>query len=257
MNMHTGLDILENQGLPLIQFEDIWVRYRVLRERVSQIKEFAIRWLQRRLSYNDFWALKGVSFNLYQGDVLGVIGRNGAGKSTMLKVIARVLHPTKGRLIIRGNVAPLLELGAGFSYELTGRENVYVNGTLLGYKRKQIDALFPSIVDFAEIPEFIDSPIRNYSTGMTSRLGFSVATCIRPDILLIDEVLSVGDSHFKQKCLERMHDFQEKGSTILLVSHDMNTVQSFCKTVIWLENGLIRMVGKADEVVSTYLENSI
>ena len=248
---------MKNENEALIQFQDIWVRYRVLRERYNQIKEFAIRWLQRRLQYNDFWALKGISFNLYRGDVLGVIGRNGAGKSTMLKVIARVLHPTRGRLVIRGNVAPLLELGAGFSYELTGRENVYVNGTLLGNKRKEIDALFPSIVDFAEIPDFIDSPIRTYSTGMTSRLGFSVATCVRPDILLIDEVLSVGDSHFKQKCLDRMYDFQEEGSTILLVSHDMNTVRSFCKTVLWLENGEIRMEGKAEEVVDAYLNKTV
>lgn len=247
---------MENKDDALIQFMDIWVRYRVLHERYNQIKEFAIRWLQRRLVYNDFWALKGISFNLYRGDILGVIGRNGAGKSTMLKVIARVLHPTRGRMIIRGNVAPLLELGAGFSYELTGRENVYVNGTLLGNKRKEIDELFPSIVDFAEIPDFIDSPIRTYSTGMTSRLGFAVATCVRPDILLIDEVLSVGDSHFRKKCLDRMNDFQEKGSTILLVSHDMTTVRSFCKTVIWLDNGLIRMEGNAEEVVDAYLSKT-
>jgi ABC-2 type transport system ATP-binding protein len=237
----------------LLQFEDIWVRYRVTRERVSSIKEFTIRWLQKKLIYEDFWALKGVSFNLNQGDILGIIGRNGAGKSTMLKVIARVLHPTRGRLVVQGRIAPLLELGAGFSYELTGRENVFVNGTLLGYTRSEIEDLYPSIVDFAEIADFIDVPVRNYSTGMVSRLGFAVATCMRPDILLIDEVLSVGDTHFREKCLTRMNEYQRLGTTILLVSHSMSTVKSFCKQVIWLDHGLVKMVGLPDEVIDAYL----
>lgn len=239
---------------PLIQFENIWVKYRVTREKVTSLKEFTIRWLQRRLVYEDFWALKDVSFSLYQGDVLGVIGRNGAGKSTMLKVIARVLHPTRGRVVVRGRLAPLLEMGAGFSYELTGRENIFLNGTLLGYTRKELEELFPSIVEFSELADFIDVPVRNYSTGMVSRLGFAIATCTRPDILLVDEILSVGDSHFRDKCLERMYEYQSKGTTILLVSHNMNTVRTFCKKALWLENGVMKMAGPPDEVVDAYLE---
>jgi ABC-2 type transport system ATP-binding protein/lipopolysaccharide transport system ATP-binding protein len=239
----------------LLYFENISVRYRVMREQLSGFKEFAIRWVQRKVVYDDFWALRDVDFKLQQGDVLGVIGRNGAGKSTMLKVIARVLHPTRGRLVIQGKVAPLLELGAGFSYELTGRENIYLNGALLGHTRREMDELFPEIIAFAEIGDFVDAPIRNYSTGMISRLGFSVATCTRPDLLLVDEVLSVGDSQFREKCLDRMNQFVHQGTTILLVSHDMVTVRSFCKTVLWLEGGVVKMIGAADKVVDAYLSH--
>jgi ABC-2 type transport system ATP-binding protein/lipopolysaccharide transport system ATP-binding protein len=206
MNMLTAPEF-SSMNDTILRFESISVRYRVMRERLSGLKEFAIRWLQRRVVYDDFWALQNVNFNLQQGESLGVIGRNGAGKSTMLKVIARVLHPTLGRMVIQGKVAPLLELGAGFSYELTGRENIYVNGTLLGNARKKMDVLLPEIVEFSELANFIDVTIRNYSKGMISRLGLSVATCTRPDILLVDEVLSVGDSHLQEKCLVRMNQF--------------------------------------------------
>jgi ABC-type polysaccharide/polyol phosphate transport system ATPase subunit len=241
---------------PAVKLEDISVQYRVPRERLSGIKEYAVRWMQRRVSYEKFWALQEVSFDVRRGESFGVIGRNGSGKSTLLKVISRVLHPTRGRIVTRGKVAPLLELGGGFHPELTGRENVYLNASLLGYPRNLVDKLFPSIVDFAELGEFIDAPIRTYSTGMVARLGFAVATCVRPQILLLDEVLSVGDTAFQKKCLERMYDFQEQGTTILLVTHSMPIVEAFCERALWLNQGHVAAIGSASEVASRYLEMS-
>ncbi len=236
-----------------IQLGDISVLYRVPRERLSGIKEYTVRWLQRRVEYEEFWALRDVSFQVAQGESFGVIGRNGSGKSTLLKVIARVLYPTRGRIITRGKVAPMLELGGGFHPELTGRENVYLNAALLGYTRKQIDELFPAIVDFAEIGKFIDAPIRTYSTGMVARLGFAVATCIRPDILLLDEVLSVGDGRFQQKCLERMFSFRDQGTTIVFVSHSLSTVEAFCQRALWLDSGRGMAVGAVEDVIRQYV----
>lgn len=246
------LNLIAAHDTPAIRFEGVAVLYRVPRERVSGIKEYAVRWLQRRLRYEEFWALRDVSFEVQRGEVFGVIGRNGAGKSTMLKVMARVLHPTRGRVVMHGKIAPLLELGAGFHPELTGRENVYLNSSLLGYTRKQVDELFPAILDFAEIGDFIDAPLRTYSTGMVARLGFSVATCKRPDILLVDEVLSVGDSRFQEKCLERMNSFQEEGTTIVIVSHSMQTIKNFCSRALWLEHGQPGAIGAVSEVISSY-----
>lgn len=236
-----------------ICFEGVSVRYKVPRERVSGIKEFTIRWLQRRLAYEEFWALQDVSFKVEPGEVFGVIGRNGAGKSTMLKVMARVLQPTRGRVVMHGKLAPLLELGGGFHSELVGRENVYLNMALLGYPRKQTDELFDSIVDFAEVGDFIDAPLRTYSTGMVARLGFAVATSVRPSILLVDEVLSVGDTRFQEKCLDRMNSFQKQGTTIVIVSHSMATVQNFCQRALWLDGGQIRAIGRVDEVIARYI----
>jgi ABC-2 type transport system ATP-binding protein/lipopolysaccharide transport system ATP-binding protein len=237
---------------PVIRFENVAVLYRVPHERVSGIKEYAVRMLQRRISYDEFWALQEISFQVGRGEVFGVIGRNGAGKSTMLKVMARVLHPTKGRVVMRGKIAPLLELGAGFHPELTGRENVYLNSALLGYTRKQVNEMFPAILDFAEIGDFINAPLRTYSTGMVARLGFSVATCARPDILLVDEVLSVGDSRFQEKCLERINSFQALGTTTVIVSHSMQTIQNFCSRALWLDQGRAGAIGDVSEVVRSY-----
>ncbi|MCL4562640.1 MAG: ABC transporter ATP-binding protein [Chloroflexi bacterium] len=258
MNTLTASDRTSNQPAslgdpPAIQFDQVSVCYRVPRERVSGIKEFAIRWLQKRLEYETFWALQEVGFQVEKGETFGVIGRNGAGKSTLLKVIARVLVPIRGRVITRGRIAPLLELGAGFNYELTGRENIYLNGALLGYKRKEMDQLYPSIVDFSEIGAFIDAPMRTYSTGMIARLGFSVATCSRPGILLVDEVLSVGDTAFQEKCLDRMQSYRAQGTTIIFVSHNMDVVKWFCNRAIWLKTGHIRAAGETIGVVEQYL----
>lgn len=237
---------------PVIRFENVAVLYRVPRERVSGIKEYTVRWLQRRLIYEEFWALQDISFEVQRGEVFGVIGRNGAGKSTMLKIMARVLHPTRGRIVMRGKIAPLLELGAGFHPELTGRENIYLNSSLLGHTRKQVDGLFASIVDFAEIGDFIDAPLRTFSTGMVARLGFSVATCMRPDVLLVDEVLSVGDSRFQDKCLERMNSYQKQGTTIVIVSHSMETIRNFCSRALLLDHGRTIALGDVVEVIQNY-----
>ena len=256
--MLTGFnsDLADRTGpgeRPVIQFENVSIRYRVPRERLSGIKEFAIRWMQRRIEFEDFWALRGVSFDIYPGEVFGIIGRNGAGKSTMLKVMAQVLRPVEGRVVMRGKVAPLLELGGGFHPELTGRENVFMNMALLGHSRQVAANLFDEIVEFADLREFIDAPLRTYSTGMIARLGFAVATSIQPDILLVDEILSVGDSQFQQKCLDRMDDFQHQGTTIIIVSHGMGALESLCKRALLLEKGHVRLIGPVEQVIQEYI----
>jgi ABC-2 type transport system ATP-binding protein/lipopolysaccharide transport system ATP-binding protein len=241
----------------VINFDDVAVRYRIPRERVSGIKEFAIRWMQRRMEYLDFWALDQISFQVQQGEKFGVIGRNGAGKSTLLKVMAQVLFPTRGRVVMHGKLAPLLELGGGFHPELTGRENVYLNMALLGHPRRETEELFESIVDFSEIRDFIDAPLRTYSSGMVTRLGFSVATCSRPDILLVDEALSVGDISFQEKCMSRMRAFSNEGTTIIIVSHNLGSIENFCQRALWLDHGRIRAIGPVSEVVQQYQQMDI
>jgi homopolymeric O-antigen transport system ATP-binding protein len=237
---------------PVIQLDEVSVCYRVPHEYIPTVKEFAIRWMKRKIKYNDFWALHDVSLDVRRGEMFGIIGANGAGKSTLLKVMARVVRPTSGRVRIRGRVAPLLELGAGFDPELTGRENVFINGATLGLTRRQIETRFDRIVDFAGLWDFIDAPLRTYSTGMTARLGFAVATDVEPDILIVDEVLSVGDMEFAQRSGERMLSFRERGSTILLVSHALDVVQAMCSRAVWLAHGRVQAIGPASEVVALY-----
>lgn len=235
-----------------IWLQHVSVRYRVPRERISTFKEYAIRLMTGQLSQVDHLALNDVDMTMRRGEVLGVIGRNGAGKSTLLKLVARVLQPTAGRVWVKGRVAPLLDVSSGFHPELTGRENVYLNGTLLGLTRQEIAAHFDSIVEFAELWDFIEAPLRMYSSGMIARLGFAVATAVEPDVLLVDEVLAVGDGKFRAKCAERMQGFRDHGTTILLVSHDMNTVRQLCERAAWLEQGQIMHLGPASEVVAQY-----
>jgi ABC-type polysaccharide/polyol phosphate transport system ATPase subunit len=235
-----------------IGLNKVSVRYRVPHERIAALKEYAIRFVKRQIIYVDYWALRDVNLEIRKGEVLGIIGSNGAGKSTLLKLIARVLQPTEGQVWIRGTVAPLLDVSGGFHPELTGRENVYLNGTLLGLSRRKIVERFDKIVDFAELWDFIDAPLRMYSSGMTARLGFAIATDVEPDILLIDEILAVGDDKFRAKCAERMQRFRDRGTTILLVSHDMHTVQKLCDRVIWLNRGNIQRLGAAREVIAQY-----
>ncbi len=238
---------------PAVELESVSVRYRVPRERVSGFKEYAIRWIQGRIEYIDFWALKDVSLSVAPGEIFGLMGPNGAGKTTLLKTVARVLEPTEGRVRVRGRMAPLLELGAGFHPELTGRENVFLYGTLLGHTRREMAAMFDEIVDFAGLGAFIDSPLRVYSTGMASRLAFAVATCQRADVLLIDEALAVGDAAFQEKCSERLETFRSEGSAILFVSHYADAVRRLCKRAAWLAGGELQQIGSADEVVDAYL----
>jgi ABC-type polysaccharide/polyol phosphate transport system ATPase subunit len=243
-------------GQTSVLLSDIGVMYRLPQERLSGLKEFVVRWLQRSIRYNQFWALRAVNLAVRRGETFGIIGRNGAGKSTLLKVVARVLAPTEGRVVVKGKVAPLLELGAGFHPELTGRENVFLNGTLLGHSRSEMEDLFDDIVDFAELWDFIDAPIRTYSTGMVARLGFAIATSSLPDVLIVDEALSVGDAAFQQKCLTRMRGFREMDATILLVSHSMSVVKRMCHRAAWLSDGRIQSIGPAEDIVNQYLAHS-
>ena len=238
---------------PVISLRNVSVRYRVPKERIPSLKEYAIRWLNgRRIEYMDFRALQDVDLEVHEGEVVGIIGRNGAGKSTLLKVIARVVKPTEGNVRVVGRVAPLLELGAGFDSELTGRENVYLNGAILGFSRREMDQKFEGIVDFAELGDFIDAPLRTYSTGMVARLGFAVATDIDSNILLIDEVLAVGDERFQRKCTERISRFMSDQTTIVIVSHSMDLIRTMCDRAIWLEHGLIHAMGEVSSTVSSY-----
>ncbi len=241
---------------PVIKIENVSLRYFVPREQIKSFKEFIIRKAQGKVEYEQFWALKNVSFNVNKGEMFGLVGKNGAGKSTLLKLIARVLKPISGRVWVNGKVAPLLSVGAGFHQELTGRENIFLNGTLLGFTHKQMEQKFEGIVEFSELGNFIDAPIRSYSSGMVARLGFAVATDSRPDILIVDEVLAVGDEAFQAKCFARIQGYQEQGMTTLLVAHNSERIRRFCDRVAWLQNGELKMLGSVDEVVDQYIETT-
>ena len=228
------------------------MRYRAPTERFATFKEYMIRLVQGRVRHAEFMAVNHISLDIYPGEVFGVIGQNGAGKSTLLKVAARVLPPTEGRVVIKGWTAALLELGAGFHPELTGRENIFLNGAILGFTQKEMAALFDQVVDFSELGEFIEAPMRTYSSGMWTRLGFAVATVQRPDILLVDEVLSVGDEAFQKKSFRRIQEFREKGTTILLVSHSMDAVETMCQRAAWLDHGVLKFLGEPKDVINAY-----
>ena len=228
------------------------MRYRIPRERIGSLKEYAIRRLKRRLFFDEFEALKDVSLQINAGETVGVIGRNGAGKSTLFRLVARVMPPTAGRIVVAGRVAPLLELGLGFHGELTGRENAMLQGTLLGFTRKEMQRRIPRIVEWAEIEEFIDAPIRTYSTGMAARLAFAVATDAEPDILLVDEALAVGDEKFQRKCHVRIEEFRQAGKTVLLVSHALAQVRESCRRAIWIHEGRLVRDGDVGSVTDLY-----
>lgn len=237
----------------VVRLENVTVRYKVAKEQARTFKEYAIRRIQGRIVHDEFLALKDVNLSICKGEVFGLIGSNGAGKTTLLRLVARVMRPTSGRVRVVGNVAPLLAMGAGFHNELTGRENVYLNGAMLGFSHQEMDEKFSRIVDFAELWDFIDAPLRTYSSGMMARLGFAVATDSMPDILIVDEVLSVGDTAFQEKSFARIKSFQEKGATILLVSHGMDTVKRMCQRAAWLDGGEVKYVGDVKDAVKQYL----
>lgn len=236
----------------VLHLEDVSVSYRVPTERIGTFKEYIIRRAKRQVKIRTFWALKNISLELFQGEILGVVGNNGAGKSTMLKVIARVLRPTRGRVIVKGRVAPLLELGAGFHPELTGKENIFLNSAMLGFSQREILEKYDEIVEFSELKEFINAPLRTYSTGMFARLGFAVATACDPDILLLDEILSVGDENFQKKCDTRINAFRERGAAIVLVSHSMPKIQEMTQRAAWLDHGELKALGSPDKVIKEY-----
>jgi len=238
--------------LPIVQLDEVSVRFELPQERIASFKEFAIRRMQRRVRYRELWAVRDVSLALREGDAVGIIGRNGAGKTTLLRLVARVIQPTSGRVRVIGTVAPLLQLGAGFHPDLTGRENVFLNATLLGHDHDDVVAQFPDIVEFSELADFIDAPLRTYSSGMATRLGFAVATAWRPDILLVDETLSVGDEAFQIKCDKRIAAYRALGTSVLLVAHQLDLVTSMCREAIWLEHGVVKLSGAAHDVTAAY-----
>lgn len=236
----------------MIEVNDVSMRFRMANDRINSIKEFAIAKLRGKLQYSEFEALKHVSFDVKKGQVVGLIGHNGAGKSTILKVISGILKPTEGSVTVRGNVAPMLELGSGFDMDMSGRENIFLNGAILGYSEEFLKSKYDEIVAFSEIGQFIDVPLRNYSSGMIARLAFSVATVVVPEVLIVDEVLSVGDVAFQEKSRARMMELMGGGTTVLFVSHSLPQIQEMCSRVVWLDHGQLRMFGQAAEVCKAY-----
>jgi ABC-2 type transport system ATP-binding protein len=240
---------------PVIELQDVSLCYRLAKQRIPSFKEYALHWMRGALTYEKLWALRDVNLRVERGESLGIVGRNGAGKSTLLKVISRVLPATTGRVAVHGRVAPILELGTGFDYELTGQENVFLNALLMGHGRREIEQRFDAIHEFSGLGDFIRSPIRNYSSGMIARLAFSVLTAWRPEVLVLDESLAVGDVHFVKKCEERIDDLRGQGTTLLLVSHLAEAVRAHCRRCVWLDGGRIRADGRPDEVLALYAES--
>ena len=239
-------------GNTMIEVNDVSVHFHMNNDKILSLKEFVTRKLTRKLEYTDFTALDHVSFTVERGETLGLIGRNGAGKSTLLKVISGILRPKEGSVITRGNVVPMLELGSGFDMDLTGRENIFLNGAILGYSEAFLKAKYDEIVAFSELGDFIESPIRNYSSGMLARLAFSVASVVEPEILIVDEILSVGDAAFQEKSRAKMMELMGGGTTVLFVSHTMSQIREMCGRAVWLEGGKIKQIGGAEQVCDVY-----
>lgn len=236
----------------IIEVKDVSMRFRMANDNIRSIKEYIVQMLKKQIEYKEFEALKHVSFDVKRGEVVGLIGRNGAGKSTMLKVISGILKPSDGSVCVHGNVAPMLELGSGFDFDMTGRENIFLNGAILGYSEAFLKSKYDEIVEFSEIGQFIDMPLRNYSSGMVARLAFSIATVVVPEVLIVDEVLSVGDAAFQEKSLARMMELMHGGTTVLFVSHSLPQIRNLCSRVVWLEHGQVRMFGETQAVCDEY-----
>lgn len=238
----------------MIDVDHVTIRFNLANQKVDNLKEYFIKLIKKELMFQEFLAVKDVSFQVRQGQAWGLIGTNGSGKSTMLKAISGILKPYKGSITVNGSVAPLIELGAGFDQELTARENIFLNGCVLGHSEKFMQEHFDEIVDFAQLHQFLDSPIKNYSSGMRARLGFSVATMVKPDILIVDEVLAVGDYQFRQKCEARMKELLAGGTTLLYVSHNIDEVKRLCDHALWIDKGVVRLQGEAGAVCDAYMQ---
>jgi len=236
----------------ILHADGIGIRFRIYHEKIMTLKEAMVRFFKRKISYEDFWALRGISFGLKQGASLGIIGRNGSGKSTLLRICAGVYPPTEGALHRQGKISPLIELGAGFDPELTGVENIYLQGALMGFSRKEMNEKTPAIIEFSELGSFIDTPVKNYSSGMYLRLGFAIAIHVEPSILLTDEIVAVGDASFQGKCRDRIEAFRRDGVSIVLVSHSMEVVREMCERTILLERGRVVFEGPSDEAAKRY-----
>lgn len=254
--MHNNLMADNTQSIDtnkiMIDVKNITMKFKMEQDSGKSLKEFFVKTAKNRLSYDEMLAVNNVSFNIKKGEVVGVIGTNGAGKSTLLKLISGVLKPTEGTVSIYGSIAPMLELGAGFNPDLTGRENIFLNGAILGFSRAFLQSRYKEIVDFSELGDFINVPIRTYSSGMVMRLAFSISTLVSPDILIVDEILSVGDAHFKKKSENRMRQLMDGGATVLLVSHAISQIKDLSSRVIWLEKGIIKMDGDVEKVCHEY-----
>ena len=240
----------------IIEVNNVSMMFNKSKERIDNVKEYFIRFIKRQIMIEEFWALKNVSFDVKKGEFLGIIGLNGSGKSTLLKLISGVMKPTNGNINVKGTIAPLIELGAGFDMNLSARENVFLNGAVLGFSRKEMQKKFEWIIDFAELWDFVDSPIKNYSSGMIARLGFSIDTASNPDILIVDEILGVGDFKFQQKCHRRMNEIIESGTTVLFVSHSINQIKELCSRVVWLNNGELVDIGDTQRICEKYIKES-
>lgn len=236
----------------VVEVNDVVVRFNLASEKVDNLKEYFIKIVKKELMFQEFFALKGVSLKVKKGEAWGLVGTNGSGKSTLLKAISGIIKPYEGDIVINGRIAPMIELGAGFDMNLTARENIFLNGMILGHSRKFMEEKFDEIAEFADLGQFLDSPIKNFSSGMKSRLGFAVATMVEPDILICDEVLAVGDARFQKKCKQRMKEMLSNGTTLLFVSHNINTVLEMCDHVAWIDKGVLKMAGEAKEVCKAY-----
>ena len=243
---------METRNDICIRVENASVRFNMASEKVDNIKEYAIKLLKKELRFKEFYALKDIDLTIRQGESWALVGRNGAGKSTLLKLISKIISPYKGRVWTNGSIAPMIELGAGFDPNLTAMENIYINGAILGHSRREMKEYYEEIVDFAELHNFMGMPIKNYSSGMRARLGFAVATMVKPDILIVDEVLAVGDAAFQKKCKARMQDMLSGGTTLLFVSHSNAAVREMCENAVWLDHGEIKMIGTSGEVCEKY-----
>ena len=238
----------------VVDIDHLTIRFNLASEKINDLKEYFVKLVKREVMFQEFLALQDVDLKVRRGESWGLIGVNGSGKSTLLKAACGILRPYKGSIQINGSIAPLIELGAGFDYNMTARENIFLNGTVLGHSRKFMQEHFDEIVDFAELHQFLDVPIKNFSSGMQARLGFAIATMVRPDILIVDEILSVGDYQFQQKCYQRMEEMLGGGTTLLYVSHDINSVKKLCDHAIWLEKGRVRKSGLVDDVCDEYMQ---
>lgn len=237
-----------------ISIENLTMKFRLANEKVDSMKEYILRRIKKDFQYTELYALNSVSFKIYSGERVGIIGHNGAGKSTLLKIISGVMRPTEGKVSVNGNIAPLLELGAGFDYDFSGSENIYLNGAILGRTKKYLDSRYNDIIEFADLGDFIHVPVKNYSSGMRAKLGFSIATQIEPDILIIDEVLGVGDEAFKQKSTKKMQEMIRNGKTVIIVSHNLKQVENLTDRVIWLHKGEIKEMGDSKLICGRYRE---
>lgn len=236
----------------MIQVNNISVKYLMAYDRVKSLKEFAVQALHGKVKAEEFWALKNITFQVLKGETLGIVGHNGAGKSTLLKIISGIMKPTDGCISVVGNIVPMLELGSGFDFDLTGRENIFLNGAILGYSEAFLKGKYNEIVEFSELGQFIEIPLRNYSSGMVMRLAFSIATVVKPDILIVDEILAVGDADFQVKSRARMMELMGGGTTVLFVSHNLEQVRKMCNRVLWLDHGMMKMLGDAETVCDAY-----